>query len=167
MDLVLHIIDELLSYNDLQLVILGTGEDKYEKEFIKLSYKYSNLCVIIKFDRALSQKIYAAADLFLMPSKSEPCGLSQMIACSYGCVPIVRGVGGLFDTIIPFDSNEGNGFKFNNYNAHELLYTVKKALEYFNSNLWSTVRMNAKVSNFNWSNSAKEYLSVYNNLLNW
>lgn len=167
MDLVLHIIEELVSDNDLQLVVLGTGEEKYEKNFIKLSYKYSNMTAIIKFDRALSKKIYAASDIFLMPSKSEPCGLAQMIACSYGCVPIVRGVGGLYDTIVPFDGKNGNGFRFNNYNAHELLYTVKNALELYKSDDWNNIRTNALNSKFEWSHSAKEYLSVYNNLSNW
>ena len=166
MDLILRIIEELLSEN-LQLVILGTGEEKYEEEFIKLSYKHSNMSAIIKFDRVLSKKIYAASDIFIMPSKREPCGLSQMIACAYGSVPIVRSVGGLFDSVIAFDGKVGNGFRFNNYNAHELLYTVKNALEYFNSERWSDIRNNAISSRFDWIDSAKEYLSIYSNLLNW
>ena len=167
MDLVLHIIEELLSKNQVQMAILGTGDEKYEKELIKLSYKYTNLVSVIKFDRALSKKMYAAADIFLMPSKSEPCGLAQMIACSYGCVPIVRSVGGLYDSIKHWNGREGNGLRFDNYNAHELLYTIKDALELFHTDSWQSIRMGAFSSNFEWTNSAKKYITVYNNLLNW
>ena len=166
-DLVLHIIEELLYRNNVQLVVLGTGEEKYEKEFIKLSYKYQNLVSIIKFDRAISKKMYAAADIFLMPSRSEPCGLAQMIACSYGCVPIVRSVGGLYDTIKHWNGISGNGFRFDNYNAHELLYVIKDALEFYRSNTWEKIRNNAISSKFEWSDSAAKYIAIYNNLLNW
>ncbi len=166
-DLVLHILEELLSHGNVQIAILGTGEEQYEKEFIKLSYKYENMVSIIKFDRAISKKMYAAGDMFLMPSKSEPCGLAQMIACSYGCVPIVRSVGGLYDTINHWDGKNGNGFCFNNYNAHELLFTIKDAIGLFNSENWERIRYNAITSRFEWSDSAKKYISIYNNLLNW
>jgi len=166
-DLFLHIIEELLSYN-VQVAILGTGEARYEREFIKLSYKYENLISVIKFDRALSKKMYAAADMFLMPSRSEPCGLAQMIACSYGCVPIVRSVGGLYDTIKHWNGKEGNGFRFDNYNAHELLFALKDAIElYSKQEIWKKLQSNAINSKFEWSDSAKKYIAIYNNLLNW
>ena len=163
-DLVLHVIEEILSEN-LQLVILGTGEKEYEEAFEALSAKHKNLAALIKFDRALSKQIYAAADIFLMPSKSEPCGLAQMIACSYATVPIVRAVGGLYDSIIPYGEAGGNGFRFNNYNAHEMLYVLKDALSlYKNRTEWNKLTASAKKSNFTWDNSASEYVTIYEKL---
>ena len=165
-DLILHVIEELLN-TDIQIVVLGSGEERYENEFIRLSNKYENMISVIKFDRTLSKKIYAASDIFLMPSKSEPCGLSQMVACSYGAVPIVRSVGGLYDTIINWTESNGNGFRFDDYNAHEFLYTIKTALSVYGSEKWREIQYNAMNSKFEWSNSAEKYISVYNNLLSW
>ena len=164
-DLVLHIIEELLS-EKVQVVLLGTGEKEYEAAFSALAEKHKNLKALIKFDRVLSKKMYAAADIFLMPSKSEPCGLAQMISCSYGTVPVVRSVGGLYDSIRTVGEEGANGFRFDNYNAHELLYTLKNALElYKNKAEWGKLTKSAKTSNFTWNNSAKEYLAIYKNLL--
>lgn len=164
-DLVLHILDELLS-EKIQFVLLGSGEKKYEIAFKAAESKYKNFKALIKFDRALSKKMYAAADMFLMPSKSEPCGLAQMIATSYGTVPIVRSVGGLFDTIISYTDKGANGFRFDKYNAHELLYTVKDALEiYQNKEKWNTLRLSAKESDFSWNKSAKKYIAIYKNII--
>ncbi len=160
-DLVLHIIEELLT-EDIQLAVLGTGDEKYENALRQLEGRHSNFKALIKFDRVLSKKMYAAADMFLMPSKSEPCGLSQMIATSYGTVPIVRSVGGLYDTIIPYGNPCANGFRFDKYNAHELLYTVKGALEiYRDKEKWQELCKSVKESDFSWNNSAKEYISIY------
>ncbi len=165
-DLVLHIVEELLSEN-VQLVVLGTGEAEYENKFAELAARYDNLKALIKFDRVTSKKMYAAADIFLMPSKSEPCGLAQMIACSYGTVPVVRSVGGLYDTIKPYGAEGANGFRFDNYNAHELLFTLKAALQvYSDKKLWNKLSSSAKNSDFSWDNSAKEYIAIYNNLIN-
>lgn len=165
-DLVLHIIEELLS-EKVQVVILGTGEKEYEEAFIALSKKYENLKALIKFDRVISKKMYAAADIFLMPSKSEPCGLAQMISCSYGTVPVVRSVGGLYDSIKPYGTEGANGFRFDNYNAHELLYTLKSALDlYRNKTEWNKLTNSAKKSDFSWSKSAAEYIKIYKNLHN-
>ena len=164
-DLVLHIIEELLSEN-IQFVVLGTGEYKYEEAFLSLEQRHKNFRALIKFDRILSKKLYAGADIFIMPSKSEPCGLAQMIACSYGTVPIVRAVGGLYDTIKPYGTENSNGFVFNNYNAHDLLYTVKSALKlYLNNQEWLSIVKRTINSDFSWNKSAKEYISIYNNLL--
>ena len=111
--------------------------------------------------------MYASADIFLMPSKSEPCGLAQMIACSYGTVPVVRSVGGLYDTIKPYGTVGANGFRFDNYNAHDLLFTLKSALDvYKDKKAWNTLTASAKKSDFSWNNSAKEYMTIYNNLTN-
>ena len=165
-DLVLHILEEFLSEN-VQFVILGTGEAEYEEAFTTLSKKYDNLKALIKFDRVISKKMYAAADIFLMPSKSEPCGLAQMISCSYGTVPVVRSVGGLYDSIKPYGTDGANGFRFDNYNAHELLYTLKSALDlYKNKTEWNKLTNSAKKSDFSWSKSAAEYIKIYKNLHN-
>ncbi|MBQ8371928.1 MAG: glycogen synthase [Clostridia bacterium] len=166
-DLVLHVAEEILS-NDLQLVILGTGEPEYESAFKALAERHGNLRALIKFDRVISKKIYASADMFLMPSKFEPCGLAQMICCSYGTIPIVRAVGGLYDSIIPYGEEGSNGFRFNNYNAHELLYALENALRVFkDEKAWSELRKRALDSDFTWKRSAEKYVEIYNNLLNW
>ena len=165
-DLFLHVAEELLSEN-VQIAVLGTGEERYENALREIANRNDNFKALIKFDRALSKQMYAAADIFLMPSKSEPCGLSQMIACSYGAVPIVRSVGGLYDTIKNWNGKCGNGLRFDNYNAHELLYTVKKAISLFRSDDWDIIRNNAFDSKFTWTSSAAKYMKIYNNLLNW
>ena len=166
-DLVSAIIDELLREN-IQFVILGTGEEEYENMFRALENRHKNFRALIKFDRVISKKMYASADIFVMPSRSEPCGLAQMIACSYGTVPIVRAVGGLFDSIKPYGAEGENGFTFDNYNAHELLFTVKKALDvYNNKDAWNALVMKAKTSDFSWEISADKYVKIYNKLLEW
>ncbi len=163
-DLVLHIIEELLQEN-VQVAVLGTGDKEYEDAFSALDAKYENMKALIKFDRVISKKMYAGADIFVMPSKSEPCGLAQMIACSYGTIPIVRSVGGLYDSIRSVGEEGANGFRFDNYNAHELLFTIKSALElYKNKTEWNKLTASAKNSDFTWSNSAAKYIEIYNNL---
>ena len=165
-DLVLHILDELLSEN-VQVIVLGTGEKEYEDAFRAAEWRHPhNFRALIKFDRVISKKMYAGADIFLMPSKSEPCGLAQMIACSYGTIPVVRSVGGLYDSIKNYGEEGANGFRFDNYNAHELLFTLKDALAlYADKKKWNALTATAKKSNFTWENSAKEYISIYNNLV--
>ena len=164
-DLFLHIAHELLE-SKIQAVVLGSGDYEYEKKLKNIEYQYANFKAIIKFDRALSRKLYAAADIFLMPSKFEPCGLSQMTACSYGAVPIVRLVGGLYDTIKPYESEESNGFGFYNYNAHEFLFEIKKALNIYekNKSKWNEILKRCMKSKFTWGNSAKMYVSIYKKL---
>ena len=125
----------------------------------------NNLKALIMFDRVLSKKMYAGADIFLMPSKSEPCGLAQMIACSYGTIPVVRSVGGLYDSIINYGEEGANGFRFDNYNAHDLLFVIKKALKlYADKKEWNALTAQAKKSSFTWDKSAQDYISIYNNL---
>ncbi len=163
-DLLLYIADELLSQR-VQLIVLGTGEKEYENSLCALEKKHNNLRALIKFDRALSKKLYAAADIFLMPSKSEPCGLAQMIACSYGAVPLVRAVGGLEDTIVGYPESNSNGFKFYNYNAHEMLDAITSALSlYQNERKWAELRRRAKNTVFGWDKSAADYIAIYNKL---
>lgn len=165
-DLVLRIFDEMMT-SDIQFVLLGTGDSNYERIFSDLCARYPDRAkALIRFDRALSKRIYAAASMFLMPSKSEPCGLAQMIACSYGTIPVVRSVGGLADTIIPYGQENANGFRFNNFNAHELLFTVKDALEvYRDGEEWDRLVRQAMKTDFSWSTSAKEYLATYQRMV--
>ena len=166
-DLFLHVAEEMLS-RKVQIVVLGTGEKEYEEALRSLEIRHSNFRALLKFDRVISKKLYASADIFLMPSKFEPCGLAQMICCSYGTVPVVRATGGLYDTIIPYGLDNSNGFNFSNYNAHDFLYAVERALEvYENEKEWSELRKRALNSDFTWNNSAAKYMQIYNNLLNW
>jgi len=166
-DLVSAIIDELLREN-MQFILLGTGEAEYENFFRELEKRHDNVKSLIKFDRVISKKMYAAADIFIMPSKSEPCGLAQMIACSYGTVPVVRAVGGLFDSIKPYGTDGENGFTFDNYNAHELLFTVKRALDlYKDTEKWDALVLKAKRSDFSWKISADKYMRIYKKLMEW
>ena len=166
-DLLLHVAEEILS-KKLQLVVLGTGEKEYEEALKSLETRHANLKALIKFDRVISKKLYASADIFLMPSKFEPCGLAQMICCSYGTIPIVRATGGLYDTIVPYGMENSNGFNFTNYNAHDFLYAIERSLEVYESkDEWSGLRKRAINCDFTWRKSAEKYLQIYNNLLNW
>lgn len=163
-DLVLHILEEVLR-EDVQVAILGTGDKEYEVRIAEMAKHHNNLAALIKFDRVISKKMYASADIFIMPSKSEPCGLAQMIACSYGTVPIVRSVGGLYDSIKPWGTEGGNGFRFDNYNAHDLLYSIKNAVSlYRDKKEWAKLVVAAKKSDFTWKNSAAKYIKIYNKL---
>ena len=163
-DLVLRILDELLSER-ITVIVLGSGDKKYEEALLNAADRYENLIVKIGFERELSKKLYASADLFLMPSKTEPCGLAQMIACSFGAIPVVHSVGGLADTIIPYDKTDSNGFAFENYNAHDFLYAVKNALKLMsNRSLWRQLVQRAMSRDFSWNSSAQKYLSVYKEL---
>ncbi len=145
-----------------QFVILGTGQKKYEKQLKQLTKKYPDkFSAQIKFDIKLAQQIYAGSDMFLMPSRFEPCGLGQMIAMRYGAVPIARATGGLDDTI-----NTKVGFKFNDFSAEALLKTLQKALRvYYNQpKKWRDLQINGMKKDFSWDNSAKEYLKLYKKL---
>ncbi|MCY6483869.1 glycogen synthase GlgA [Clostridium aestuarii] len=167
LELIAFIIEELLSM-DVQLVLLGTGEEDYEDLFKYYSTIYpSKLSSNIFFDNVLAEKIYAGADMFLMPSLFEPCGISQLISLRYGTVPIVRETGGLKDTVIPYNeyTDEGNGFSFKNYNAHEMLDVIRYAIEiYRNKNKWKNLMINGMKTDSSWENSAKRYSELYSSL---
>ena len=167
LDLCKAVLDELLSTTDIQLVVLGSGDYQYEEFFRGLAERYPDkvgLC--LGFIPDLARKIYAGSDMFLMPSKSEPCGLSQMVALRYGTVPIVRETGGLRDSIKDSGDGEGNGFTFANYNAHEMLYTIRRALEgYANKEGWQMLVQRALESDFSWGRSANEYIRMYKAML--
>lgn len=169
MDLIRDVMHEIVKL-DIQLVVLGTGYPEYEN----MMRYWENTCHdkvrgIIKFSNSYASKIYAGADLFLMPSKSEPCGLAQMIAMRYGTVPIVHTVGGLGETVQAFNpkTGEGNGVTFQSYNAWDMLDAINRALSlYHNKDLWRVLRKNAMHTDFSWSVSAKEYLKIYEDLTN-
>ncbi|UWG97123.1 glycogen synthase GlgA [Dehalobacter sp. DCM] len=168
-DLLACVLEEMVSLN-LQMVILGTGEKRYEDMFSYYAFRYpEKLKAILTFDNTLASKIYGASDLLLMPSLFEPCGLSQMIAMRYGTLPVVRETGGLRDSVLPFNefTGEGNGFSFANYNAHELLFTVQKATKLFyeEKNVWKKLVDNAFRSDFSWDNSAEKYVLLYESCL--
>lgn len=165
MDLVCHVIHEIMAL-DVQLVILGTGDTEYEDMMRKTAKKYEGRMVAeIKFDPKLASQVYAGADIFLMPSKSEPCGLSQMVAMRYGTVPVVRETGGLKDTVAAYNPVEevGRGFTFVDYNAHEMLYAIGRCVDFYRSNRSGFEKLKKKDMrvDFSWKNSVKQYLKVY------
>ena len=165
MDLVRYILDELLS-EDIQFVVLGTGEYTYEEMFKYFAWKYpEKMAARIYFNSKESNKIYAASDFYLMPSISEPCGISQLIAMRYGSLPIVREAGGLKDTVIPYNeyTGEGTGYSFSNINAHELLFAIKNAISIYKDNPKAHQQLvkNAMNIDLDWQISAEKYLDLY------
>ncbi|MBQ5832274.1 MAG: glycosyltransferase, partial [Selenomonadales bacterium] len=133
--------------------------------FRALAWKYpQKVSANILFDETLAHRVYAGADLFLMPSQYEPCGIGQLIALRYGTLPVVRKTGGLNDTITPYNkyTGEGNGFEFGNFNAHDLLYTIKWALGlYGDESVWQNLVKNAMSCDYSWNYSAEEYIDLY------
>lgn len=170
-DLVNYVMDEMCQ-EDLQIVVLGTGDGKYENSFRYFDWKYGNkVSAQIYYSEEMSHKIYAASDAFLMPSLFEPCGLSQLMSLRYGTLPIVRETGGLKDTVQPYNQFEGTGtgFSFANYNAHEMLSIVKHAKDifYFKKREWNKMVDRAMMTDYSWNRSAKKYEELYNSLLWW
>ncbi|MCC8046934.1 MAG: glycogen synthase GlgA [Clostridiales bacterium] len=168
-DLIAHMMDEMCQ-NDIQIVVLGTGEEKYENMFRHFAWKYQGkVSANIFYSEALSHKVYASCDAFLMPSLFEPCGLSQIISLRYGTVPIVRETGGLKDTVQPYNEYEstGTGFSFANYNAHEMYNTLKYAMNvYYNKKReWNKMIDRGMAVDFSWGSSARKYEEMYNWLL--
>ncbi len=167
-DLIDYVIEEICA-EDTQLVVLGTGEEKYEHLFRHFAWKYSNrVSANIFYSNERSHRIYAACDAFLMPSLFEPCGLSQLMSLRYGTVPIVRETGGLRDTVQPYNQYEGTGtgFGFCNYNAHEMLATIRYAKDvYYNHKReWNKMIDRGMAADFSWAASAKKYEELYNRM---
>ena len=165
LDLVMHIMDELME-EQVQLVVVGTGDEEYADALRELAWRHpGSVSVNILFNEGLARRVYAGADMFIMPSRYEACGLSQMIAMRYGTIPVVRETGGLKDSVINFDkytTPEGNGFSFANFNAHELLFTIKRALTcYEEKPLWEKIVSNAMHSDNSWNRSAQAYADLY------
>lgn len=170
LDLVENIAFELMRDNDIQFVILGKGEPRYECFFSELERAYPDkVRAILTYDRDLSKRIYAACDIFVMPSRSEPCGLSQMIASRYGAVPVVRETGGLADSIKGYwdDNGEirGNGFTFANYSSAELRDRIQAAISlYYDKARFKKLVSKITATDFSWSNSAQSYMEMYNSI---
>ncbi|MBQ3004831.1 MAG: glycogen synthase GlgA [Clostridia bacterium] len=166
-DLVRAVLDELLATTDIQFAVLGSGEWQYEAFFNEMANKYPDkFAVKLGFIPDVARKIYAGSDIFLMPSKSEPCGLSQMVALRYGSIPIVRETGGLRDSVSDSGDNMGNGFTFKSYNAHDMLATIHRAVQgYQNKDGWRQLVVRAMNSDNSWNKSANEYIRLYKDLL--
>ncbi|MCM1025290.1 MAG: glycogen synthase GlgA [Roseburia sp.] len=169
LDLIAYVMDELCQ-DDIQLVVLGTGEDRYENMFRHFAWKYGDkVSANIYYSDPLSHKIYASCDAFLMPSLFEPCGLSQLMALRYGTIPIVRETGGLKDTVQAYNEYEstGTGFSFTNYNAHEMLNTVRYAerIYYDKKREWNKMIDRAMAADFSWEVSARKYQEMYDWLI--
>jgi len=167
LDITALIMEELMSM-DIQLIILGTGESRYENLFKHYAYHVPHkVSANITFDSALAQRIYAGSDIFLMPSVYEPCGLGQLFAMRYGAIPIVRKTGGLADTVQHFnkDTGIGNGFLFEDCVASGLMWAIKEAMNVYNTPSWHTLVTNAMNGNFSWDSSAKEYIGLYQDVM--
>ncbi|HIT84470.1 MAG TPA: glycogen synthase GlgA [Candidatus Ornithomonoglobus intestinigallinarum] len=168
-DLVAYKLEELCSGGGAQVVVLGTGDEKYENLFKHYAWKYpNNFSAQIYFSNEMSHKIYAASDAFLMPSRFEPCGLSQLISMRYGTVPIVRETGGLKDTVWPYNeyTGEGTGFSFANYNADEMLGIIYYAMDIFynRKDEWNKIVDNGMAADYSWNVSADKYIRMYQDL---
>lgn len=169
-DLIAYVMDELMEQENVQFVVLGTGEEQYENMFRYFGEKYpKRLKANIGYSEDVAHRIYASCDTFLMPSLFEPCGLSQMMSMRYGTIPIVRETGGLKDTVTPYNEYErtGNGFSFANYNAHEMLHVIRYALEIFEKRRteWEGLIKRAMAEDNSWENSAKCYQELYLRIL--
>lgn len=168
LDLITKAMENIVRNCEVQLVVLGKGDRKYEDYFIWLQNQYNGkVSAMITYNKDLSRKVYAGADMFLMPSKAEPCGLSQMIACRYGTVPIVRETGGLRDSIVDCSYGEGNGFTFADYNPDDMANAIYRAIDlyYNNPEGWDKLRKYISTIDFSWAKSAYKYDEMYSWLL--
>lgn len=166
LDLVSAALENLLKYDAVQIVILGSGDKKYENYYDYLAVTYPDkFKVYLGYNAQLANEIYAGSDMFLMPSRYEPCGLSQMIAMRFGTVAIVRETGGLKDTVKPYNvfTDEGNGFSFTNFNADDMLFTIKVAegIYYDRPDVWEKLVKRNMELDFSWDKAANEYLELY------
>ena len=169
LDLVCAVAEELMNW-DIQLVIVGTGDFVYENRLRAVATRHPdkfslNLC----FDSALASQIYSASDIYLMPSKSEPCGLSQLIAMRYGTIPVVNETGGLKDTVPAFDEStgEGVGFTFKSFNCDDMLDAIRRALTAYGADkkVWDKIVSNAMARSSSWEKSAKQYTELYKSII--
>jgi starch synthase len=165
-DLLMAAIPQLMDL-DWNMVVLGTGDAEYEKTLLALQRHYpQRLRVFLEFNAALSHELYAGGDIFLMPSRYEPCGLSQMIAMRYGCVPLARAVGGLRDTIDDTSADTRTGFLFKEASTDALTAALRKALAvYKDEENWRSIQLRAMAQDFSWEKSAVQYLQLYRDLL--
>ena len=168
-DLVMRVLDELMG-SDLCFLLLGTGDKAYEDFMRAAEARHrGRVCSYIGYNEALSHRVYAGADILLMPSRFEPCGLSQMIAMRYGTVPVVRETGGLKDTVLPYNqyTGEGTGFTFANYNAHEMKDAVLRALDVYHNHkdAWTGLVRSGMSADFGFARSAMDYARLYISML--
>ncbi len=169
LDLVKSAIDNIMEFSNAQFAVLGSGDWEYETFFKEMADKYpGRFSLTIGFIPELSSKIYAGADMFLMPSKSEPCGLSQMISLRYGTIPVIRQTGGLKDTITDSGDGEGNGFTFLNYDSGDMLNTLHRAIYQYNTDKkgWDVLVDRAMKCDNSWGKSAREYIALYKQITN-
>ena len=168
LELVQAVFHEIVSEN-IQMIVLGTGDPEFEQFFREMEGMYGEkFKAYIGFNEDLAHQLYAGADLFLMPSKFEPCGLGQLIALKYGTVPIVRETGGLNDTVQPYNefSGEGNGFSFTKFNAHDMLYTIRRAIYFYQEQeIWDQLIISAMEMKYSWAQSAFKYNQLYSGLV--
>ena len=167
-DLIKDIIEDCIRNNEFQFVLLGSGDSNIEEHYNYLKTRYpKNVGVYIGYSDALARKIYAGSDMFLMPSRFEPCGLAQLISLKYGTLPIVRKTGGLKDSIIPFNeyTGEGTGFSFENFDSKDLKHGIDTAIATFkNKKIWKTLVKRVMLEDFSWEQSAKKYIKLYKKL---
>jgi starch synthase len=161
-DLIAEAVEEIAAL-DLQMLVLGIGQQKYHDLFLELAARFpQKIGVHLAFDNALAHQIEAGCDMFLMPSKYEPCGLNQLYSFRYGTVPIVRKTGGLADTVVPFDQGNGTGFCFSEYSAKAMVFSIRQALEVFaDENRWVPLMRRGMIQDWSWDNSARRYLQLY------
>lgn len=169
-DLIECVLEDILQM-DLQFIILGTGDEHYKYLFESAAYRHRDkVSANITFSDTLAQRIYAGSDMFLMPSLFEPCGLSQMFSFRYGTIPIVRETGGLNDTVLSYNESTGagNGFTFANYNAHDMLNTIRRAVDFYynKKDIWNLLVQRGMRTDFSWNKSAQEYMEMYHRTLN-
>ncbi len=168
-DLILDILPTILKRN-IQIIIMGDGDKEYIKKLNKIKNKNPKKLIVVKFDRKMETSLYAGADLFLLSSRFEPCGINQLISFRYGCVPIVRSTGGLSDTVINFDPKDyiGNGFSFKRYSSKELLVAITRALEtYKYKHVWKELVLRGMKSSFSWELPAQRYIKLYKKAINF
>jgi starch synthase len=164
-DLIAEAVEEMMAL-DLRLVVLGTGQQKYHDLFQRIASRHSGrIGVKLSFDNELAHRIEAGSDMFLMPSRFEPCGLNQLYSFRYGTIPIVRRTGGLADTVIPFDGEAGNGFVFSAYSAEEMMAAIRQALTvYSDPDQWRLLTTRAMIQDWSWDKSARQYMDLYQSI---
>ena len=170
-DLLMPIIDDVITHSNAKFILMGSGDKLYENFFYELESKYpERFKCFVGYSDSVAQKIYAGCDIFLMPSKFEPCGLGQMIAMRYATLPLVRETGGLKDTVIPYNkyTNEGTGFSFDKFDPQALKEVMYIAIDTYNNNkdAFATLRKNAIKQDYSWSSSAQKYIELYNKITN-